>query len=186
MAEVERLKAIAEEHARQDPPRHEELHVTVEGDPLEWADFCRQFGYKPLYIELSNLSRQLMLAVSYQGAEEAQALADNVQDRGFRIVRIKHEVSALREGETPIYYETHVKLDGEMRPDRQGASRDLYRSNRWYMTRRAGAVQGQPPPFKAEAFVEQAARWAKQSTVVGVESEYCLLDTNPALDAGWL
>lgn len=158
------------------PPRHEEWHVTVSGDtdPLEWHTFCRTIGVKPLYIELSNYRTQLMLAA----AEDVSA---QVRAAGFTCARVKHEVSELRDGEKPFYYECHIKFQGgAFRPDRPGTSRDLYRTTRQYMTKREIA------PFEVPAFIARARTMIKHSEIAGVEYEICVLDTNPGLDAGWL
>lgn len=150
----------------------EEWHVTVEGDPIEWKHLCDHLWMKPLWIELSNFSTQLMCAS-----------ATNVNPReigpNFRIVRVKHEVSELRLSDRPTYYECHVKLDGQFNPKLPNSSRDLYRSARWYVTKRS------PRPFDALRFVN-GVESLTSSRVAGYEYEICINDTNRLLDDGWI
>jgi hypothetical protein len=114
----------------------------------------------------------------------------------FTVLRIKHEVQTLKAGETPLYYEAHVKFDGGYRPDLRGASRDLFRllPDRWYVTQRRqpfvdpnlfGKV-----PFSVDAFKESvhliAEPYVLNRRIDGVEAEWVLTDTNQDLDKGWL
>lgn len=164
------------------PPRFEEWHVTVKGDPVAWADFCRENGIKPLFIELQGGATQLMCASAYDPSSLIHQLMDDNERQLFTVVRVKHEVSALRDGEKAVYYEAHAKLNGPWRTDRKGVSRDLYRvqEQRWYMTYRSST------PFDAAAFALRAKSLSKPSLLAEVEYEACILDTNPALDGGWL
>lgn len=176
------------------PTRHEEWHITVEGDVLEFVRLCEGYGVKPLVIELSNRNIQLMSATSDDPYQSG--FYDAVAEK-FKVLRVKYEVDRLLPGETPLYFETHVKLEGIFRYDRQGASRDVLRSaahnaNRWYLTKRTKAIAvgvgggitvGYDPGHFANT---EAPLLAKGSRVVGAESEFCLHDSNPGLDANWL
>lgn len=162
--------------------RHEEWHVTVKGDPIAWAAFCAENGMKPLHIELSNRETQLMCAASFDPRALIHELVDENERQLFTIIRVKHEVSDLLDGETALYWEAHVKFNGPFRIDRKGTSRDLFRTHeqRWYMTHR------QATPFVADAFAARAQMMSKPSQFAECEYEACILDTNPALDGGWL
>lgn len=167
-------------------PRRQEFHVTVASDDAcRWKKFCasynapRRAGHlKPLWIELNNFERQLMYACSEKVIGEV-ILAQ------FRIARVKHEVDVVFPEDTPVYYECHVKLDGRFRADLPWSSRDLYRSNRWYLTHRADR------PFSALDFLEEVKRMNRgrdgfgPSTIAGMEYEACLYDSNPSLDRYW-
>jgi hypothetical protein len=164
-------------------PRHEEWHVTVEGDPLAWATFCQEREAKPLYIELSDRRLQLLSALSFDPEEDTGAgcsFLDEATAAGFKVVRLKHEVSTLRPGEIALYYEAHAKFDGPFRHDQRSSSRELYRGNRWYLTRR------EAEPFSLEQFEAATRLMSKPSKFVGSEYEVCIFDSNPALDDGWL
>ena len=162
--------------------RHEEWHVTVEGDPIAWGAFCREYGFKPLFIELSNHTTQLMCEASVDPRAIIASVITEDEQPLFKVVRTKHEVSKLREGETALYYEAHVKFHGPWRLDRKGVSRDLFRvhSQRWYMTQRS------LEPFSGGAFAVKAQLLARPSTFVEYEYEACILDTNLNLDTGWV
>lgn len=164
--------------------RHEEWHVTVKGDHRDWAVFCELNGLKPLFIELADNGHtlQLMSASRFDPRALINELMDANERPVFTIVRVKHEVSALVGDEKALYYEAHAKFNGPWRTDRKGVSRDLYRAHegRWYMSKRMRE------PFDAVAFGARATSMAKPSTFAEVEYEACILDTNPALDGGWL
>lgn len=163
--------------------RFEEWHVTVEdSNAIDWFVFCLDKGIKPLFIELSTGELQLMCAASFDPTEMIEA-------RGrFKIIRRKHEVSELREGEVALYYEAHLKFDGVYRADLTTASRDLYRSTdpkqtRWYLTKRHPKK-----PIDLVDFGERGriVSQGKGSVMIGGEAEIVILDTNPGLDANWM
>ncbi len=162
--------------------RHEEWHITVKGDPLLWAQFCRENGLKPLFLEMPNHTTQLLSASSFDPRPLLNEVLGENERALFTVIRVKHEVSLARDSEKPVYYEAHVKFNGPFRTDRKGASRDLYRTHeqRWYLTHR------QSTPFAADAFAAKAVSLAKPSRFDAVEYEAVLIDTNPALDGGWL
>lgn len=156
--------------------RHQEWHVTVEGDPVRWHSLCERANIKPLYIELNNFERQLMCAAK-QDPRDFYFLTNPAF--GFTTVRVKHEVERILDGETALYYECHVKFDGPFRSQFEMTSRDLYRQHRWYMTLR------QEQPFEPLDFVGYAKASAPESRFIGFEYEACLLDTNKELDKRW-
>lgn len=165
-----------------EPPsaRHEEWHVTVAGDPFQWRGFCAANDIKPLWIELNNFERQLMCAASFNPCER-------IMQAKYTILRVKHEVSALRDDERALYFEAHLKLDGPFRPEIHMASRDLFRTSRWYVTKRAHDV------FNAAEWMQnmlgsitsEVVNVNQRSVFAGCEYEACLLDSNPELDSGW-
>lgn len=160
-------------------PRFEEWHVTVDDtNAIDWFVFCVDKGIKPLFVELSTGELQLMCAASFDPTPL-------IEERGrFKIIRIKHEVSELREGEVALYYEAHLKFDGLYRADLATASRDLYRlGRRWYLTKRHPKK-----PIDLVDFGERGRIVAKgkENTLVGGEAEIVVLDTNPGLDTNWM
>jgi len=109
-------------------------------------------------------------------------LLTEITNAGFEVLRHKHEVSEIREGEKPLYWECHVKIDGTFRTDFGQTSRDLFRKNRWYVTRR---LQRR---FDGEAFAELIRRrlvGKADQQFDSYEYEACIVDTNPGLDRGW-
>jgi hypothetical protein len=85
-----------------------------------------------------------------------------------------------------IYWEIHAKFDGPFRPAWHMSSRDLFREDRWYLTRR------EPQPFRFKEWLDMVQRWALMqdgwrgpSCLAGWEYEAAVLDTNPNLDARW-
>lgn len=191
---------------------YEEFHVTVKGDAVRWPIYCANIGIKPLWIELNNFERQLMCATNKDPRVEwaGRTMLEYFERGGFQILRVKHERQVPRNRVweflpasvpmsldlenpprpvstkviTPVYYECHVKLNGLFRPDFYMASRDLYREERWYVTRR------QATPFDPETFratvqsVLDASHWPAQ--IRSIEYEACLSDSHPELDAHWL
>lgn len=164
--------------------RHEEFHVTVKGDHRLWAAFCEENGLKPLFIELADAQHtlQLMCEAKFDPRPLIIQMVDENDRQLFTIVRVKHEVSALVGDEKALYWEAHAKFEGPWRTDRRGVSRDLYRAHqgRWYMTKRS------LEPFDGEGFALRAQSLSKPSRFIECEYEACILDTNRALDGGWL
>lgn len=189
--------------------RHEEHHITVDPstvDPIRWHRLCvLAFNIKPLYIELNDHRTQLMCAVP---KADVSNLLHLIARQDVKVVRVKHEVQELspidvtshggadvmyitqHRGEVIRYFECHVKLDGPFCPELPGSSRDLYRVNRWYVTKRSRR------PFDPLDFVhrvEHAAAlkarelgsWRQPSVVAAFEYEAAIIDTNPAIDDRW-
>ena len=162
--------------------RIEEWHATVTGNVVDWIAHCNDHGWTPLFLELNNGSVQLMCTA----ASDPRPVLDDYPE--FGVLRIKHEVLNLEGDEKPLYYEVHAKFDGQYRPDHRGASRDLLRSTaspngargRWYITYRANV------PIDVPSFAELMKGRGKGSTLVDIEQEVVLLDTNTQLDANWL
>lgn len=195
-------------------PREEEWHVTVAGaSPVDWERLCMSVGVTPLFIELNDRRLQLMSAIQDKEICDRfmKTLAVHPE---FKVLRIKHEVRQLREFEDPLYYEAHVKFDGDYRFDLKGASRDLYRLDpaRWYVTwrglpvlktitstvsvfdqnlqrNREDPVETQviAAPFTTAQVHEQYLNLENATRkLVAIETEWVLIDTNPAIDAGWI
>lgn len=162
--------------------RHEEWRITVKGHPLLWASFCLEHNLKPLFIELSNRSTQLMCVSAFDPRALIHELLDENERPLFTILRVKHVVSALQGDESALYWEAHANFNGPFRADRKGTSRDLYRAHeqRWYMTYRS---RGE---FHPEVFTDRAITMSRPSTFAKTKYEACILDTNMGLDAGWL
>lgn len=182
---------------------HEEYHITVGGVNVPcFRRLCESIGVKPLWIELNTFERQLMCAAGPRlGGPEA--VTREFRQRGYEILRVKHEVQPHKiditthgdaekkwldvpKPESVLYYECHAKFDGPFRPAMYMSSRDLLRSDRWYLTRR------QPTPFDPQAWIDMVTTWAamqdgwrEPSRLAGWEYEAAILDTNPELDARW-
>ncbi len=179
--------------------RHEEFHVTVEGDPFRWQGFCVSHGIKPLWIELNNFETQLMCASPTDPTEFIKAA-------GWPIVRVKQEVAPvsidvtthgvdpkdwpqilrtfpLAKGETALYHECHVKIDGPFISWMPMASRDLYRHNRWYVTKR------QERPFDPDRFAKHVKFILDHEPggcrIAEHEYEVCIVDSNKDIDKNW-
>jgi hypothetical protein len=177
-------------------PRAEMFFVTVDGiSPLDLERFVREdeesdapsyYGVlaQALYLELTTFDRQLVVVLDRDPraplAEHGPTFLDLCIKNGLTITRVKQVVSAVREHETPAYYEGVVALDGPMRVDRSGACRDLYRRDRWYRVKRAAQ------PFDEQAWLTFATSTSKPSKALGVTYGAVLLDTNLSLDAGWI
>jgi hypothetical protein len=161
--------------------RLEEFHVTVEDvNPIDWFNFCHEHSIKPLHIELNTLGLQLMCATDSDPAELIELFQAAFPEG--KVARIKHEVNLMTAEERPVYYECHVKLEGPMLGNIPMSSRDLYRGNRWYLTKRSAS------PFSAEDFYRGVIRRMENRSnqkVLGFEYEVCVQDTNPSLDSGW-
>lgn len=189
-------------HAMAHAMRHQEYHITVEGDPLAWVRTCHELNIKPLWIELNTFERQLMCAIKLSREWEwtAEAWAECITAHGFTVIRVKDAVCPYKLDvstfdkpnqflEMPtqaLYYECHAKFDGPFRPSWHMSSRDLLREDRWYVTRR------QPEPFAVKEWLDMVQRWAFMSDgfrgpscLAGWEYEAAVLDTNPKLDEHW-
>ena len=185
----------------------QEWHITVNDyEPVRWHQWCTDQGIKPLFIELNNFERQLMCAISLKqynaltqwdgGLNAKYGLVEAIELAGFSVLRVKYEVQPRAIDVTThgdkekvwhrppvdnaLYYECHIKLEGQFRPEFRMASRDLYRRHRWYVTHR------QDGPFTPEKFVEIVERRiASRNPIIEFEYEACLVDTNKGLDARW-
>jgi hypothetical protein len=157
-----------------------EYHVTVVlTNPVSWWNFCMTHGIKPLYIELNNFRRQAMCGAKHDPS-------DLIRTTGWQIIREKIEVNPLQHtmyADRAIYYEAHMKLRGHMDGTVKGASRDLYRSGRWYITRRAKEPFD---PNELWRFRPVREEWLSSPHWLNVEYEACVYDTNEELDYGWI
>jgi hypothetical protein len=147
---------------------------------MSWHAFCTsERNVKPLYIELPNGELQLMCQMS---DDPDPSFLEACEDAGFKIVRIKHEVNQLRDDETALYYECHVKVNGPWMKNIAMISRNLYRAGRWYITRRLES------PFDGQQFSDLCRLRldkSKYQKFDGFEYEIVVEDTNPDLDARW-
>lgn len=174
----------------------DEWHITVVGDQHEWRGWCTNMGIKPLRIELSTFEVQLMCAIPGTWVTDEYgpcvspdaAIASLIKEMQtfdkFHVVRVKHEVQCHAIIPRVLYYECHVKLDGPFAPAQRMASRDLFRDQRWYLTRR------RLEPFDALYFVEcvrhQLLHDNNRSVISGWEYEAAIIDTYPELDSRWV
>jgi len=173
---------------------HEEWHITVEGDPFQWRGFCTQLGIKPLWIELNTFERQLMCAITPHMLDEQECTIEGLQreiERSFKVVRFKHEVQPSdpaqlgRFGPNDIvYYECHVKIDGPFRPELAMSSRDLFRADRWYVTRRSH--EAFEPTHFVRSVQDYMHRHRKPALLAGWEYEAAVRDSNPNIDRLWV
>ena len=169
--EEEELRALEERLlARGDSnpeiARRESWRVTVTGDPLLWHGMCSELDLTPLYIEDADYSLHLIAILPTDPV--VTGFLGVVEEQGFKVVKVQHLVSALREGERALFYAAHVVLDGPFRVDRPGASRDLYRPGRWYRSRR------EAKSFDSLAFLELATSQSKPSKVAGFDYVVCI------------
>jgi hypothetical protein len=162
-------------------PRVEQWSVTVDGDPMAWYLFCDTYRAHPLYIEGVDLTRRLVAIMDYDPTvkQEGQSFVDMAASNGFPVIRVRHLVSRVEDGETALYYEAVVSLDGSMRTDRTGSSRNLYTRDRWYRVKRCAG------PFDEALWLQFATTTSKPSKAIAVTYGAIVLDTNSALDAGW-
>jgi hypothetical protein len=179
----------------------EEYHVTVEGDPFQWRGYCVGANIKPLWIELNNFERQIMCAITPKNLEDDCCDLDAfVKDisRRFTVVRVKKEVQPARSRRLDVRKSRRVHLLTACHPERdllrvprevgrqvqprlRRASRDLFRAERWYVTKR------QREPFNPDDFARLIANMVSyDSKFVAFEYEAAILDTNPELDARWM
>lgn len=165
--------------------------MTVAANPMEFHRFCVETNLllrasgsndriKPLHIELNNFETQLMCAANFNPCHI-------IMLKGFPIIRIKREVDGSlfsmseREQREACYWEAHIKLDGVFQPGFRMSSRDLFRTNRWYVTRR------EKHPFDPAPFYNSVGERLKGVAIVaGIEYEACILDSCPELDRRWV
>ncbi len=177
-----------------------EAHVTVEGEDVEsWQKFCRNHNIKPVFIRLSRgkYPTQLMCTAAHNG-DEASAddmvgqLMNDAERDGFNCLRAKLERPLVAECPDGMEYaECHIKLllDGEVA---EIAEPEVFLSEsllgvesplrKWYFTARTYGLDAQ----KSEHRFQEVLRQLQPSmTVVRMETEAVVYDTNPDLDRGW-
>ena len=190
-----------------------EVHLTLLADP-RLTDFAVAQGLKYTRIVLDRgvTPDQPMLTFHARGqlsavAAEAQRWEKHLSEDGFTVVRLKVEASPFNAGVPQLdadaspdrYFEHHVKLVID------GAGLDLARgiSLRHNAHVSRNARRGDPEG-RHERFVTQrchdcgrpeahrrldallAELTAAGLSIVEVEREYVVLDSNPAVDAGWI
>ena len=185
--------------------KYYELHVTVTPEKvLEFADFCKHTGAKPLYIQLDDgLHRnQPMCAVTNMLPNDAAGRVwakdyERIISSHFTVTRTKLE-SRLTEGPNE-YYEAHWKLDlrrnehfwscalaslVKLHPQLHRSlnllnTRVHYLSQRIYSTNDPIAASDQ---FSASG---ETIKGYYGLPLVKTHYERCVWDSNPALDYGW-
>ena len=190
-----------------------EIHLTVLADP-RLAGFAAAQGlkYTRIVLDRGATPDQPMLTLRVRGrfavvAAEAHGWETRLAGDGFTVVRVKVEASPLNVGVPHLdaqaapdrYFEHHVKLVVD------NAGIDLARriSLRHSAHVSRNARRGDPDG-RHERFVTQrchgcglpearrrldallADLTAAGLTIVEVEQEYVVLDSNPAVDAGWI
>jgi hypothetical protein len=200
-----------------------EVHVTV-GLPDQggWGRFhswCTLHDCKSVHIVLARGEHieQPMATWRRSGTtlpavlSDARHLAAELQNDGFRVVRIKVEASTLNQDvpesdeeasghPTSNYFEHHVKLlriraapcDGLMRVCVERfahLSRNAWREQgqgkeERFVTLRSHRVGKGPSDRQLQELLDSLNAIGEQ--VIEVESEYCVYDSNLDLDRGWL
>ena len=198
-----------------DDLKYYELHVTVASDKvLAFADFCKETGAKPLYIQLDKgLHRnQLMLATTHMLADDKQAKGwaqtyENWVKPHFTVLRTKLE-ARLSEGPYE-YFEAHWKLDFDRRKPITARywdntltvlckehpellrSHNLFNTGIHYLSQRiygSGGIWGcNDSVAAAETFGASGNLIRSFYGLPEVKTHYerCVWDSNPALDYGW-
>lgn len=195
---------------------HFEVHLTAAaGDADGFATWCRGRGLKCVRIVLARGATADQPMATWRRADttlpavraEAERLAADATAAGFAVVRLKVEVDPGNadvpqkdaEAVPGLYFESHVKLrlptgapsDGLLAAcERHAAhlSRNAFREGGgWqerFVTLRGYGVGWATAAARLGDLL--AALAAAGESVVEHEAEYCVYDSNLALDAGWL
>lgn len=190
-----------------------EIHLTLLADPRS-AGFAAARGLKYTHIVLDRGATpdQPMLTLRARGdlaiaSAEAGRWAERLTGDGFTVLRVKVEASPFNDGVPQLdaeavpdrYFEHHVKLV----VDRPGieAARRISERHTAHVSRNARRGD---PGGRHERFVTQrchdcgrpearrrldallADLTAAGLAIVEVEQEYVVLDSNPAVDSGWI
>jgi hypothetical protein len=190
-----------------------EYHLTVSGDDAAAAGlaaWAAQRGVKFTHILLARgkTVSQPMLTVRADGTAEsvladASAMAGELRAVGFEVTRVKVEASPFIDGlarTADRYFEHHIKLllppsidesaladvvtphgahlSRNARRIREDGRAERFVTQRCYRTGTAGAVA------ELDRLIE-ALRDAGH-TMLSVEREYVVYDSDPAVDAGWI
>jgi hypothetical protein len=196
-----------------------EFHITVSGDDAaRLAAWAGERGVKFTHIVLARgeTVSQPMLTVRAEGTTEAvladaEAMAGELREMGFRVTRVKVESSPFADGVPATaeqaavqpadrYFEHHLKLLLPLDLD-EAALADLVTPHGAHLSRNARRVR---EDGRAERFVTQRChRVGTDSAVadldrlietlrdaghemVSVEREYVVYDSSPAVDTGWI
>lgn len=193
-----------------------EFHITVSGDDAAGlAAWAGERGVKFTHIVLARgeTVSQPMLTVRGAGTAEAvladaEAMAGELREVGFQVARVKVESSPFADGvpataEQAVddkYFEHHLKLLLPPGAD-EAALADLVMPHGAHLSRNARRVRDDG---RAERFVTQRCHRVGTDTavadldrliatlhdagheLVGVEREYVVHDSSPAVDAGWI
>lgn len=190
-----------------------EIHLTLLADP-RLAAVAAAHGLKHTHIVLDRGTTpdQPMLTLLARGpldtvAAAARAWAARLTDDGFTVVRLKVEASPFNDGvpqtgaDVPPdrYFEHHIKL--VLDPAGIGTARQISLRHGAHVSRNArrGDAHGRHERFvtqrchdcgqpeagrRLDALVAELA--AAGLEIAEVEREYVMLDSNPAVDAGWI
>lgn len=186
-----------------------EYHVTVPGpDAAALAAWAAERGVKFTHIVLARgeVRSQPMLTVRSEGTTvsvraAAEAMADELQERGFDVVRLKLEASPFAEG-VPVaagpgcYFEHHVKL--LLPPDAdESALAALVIPHGAHLSRNARRIRddGHHERFVTQRCLDDAAARlaaltqtlrAAHHRILSTEREYVVYDDRPSVDSGWI
>jgi len=190
-----------------------EIHLTLLADPrLAGVAAAHGLKYTRIVLDRGATPDQPMLTLHARGpltavTAQGQAWAERLAGDGFTVVRVKLEASPFNAGvpqhdaEVPPqrYFEHHVKLvleTAEIDPARRISVRhaahlsrnarrgDAGERHERFVTQRCHGC-GQPEARRRlDALVAELA--AAGLAIAEVEEEYVVLDSNPAVDAGWL
>lgn len=190
-----------------------EIHVTVKAGGAEESDFieaCRAHGFEPVLIELpyGQNPKQYMTSSWVTGTEDdakrrAEAVQKIMRSEGFQVLRTKIEAGASNYG-VPLfkapsnssqYFEFHLKVVVEakeeeklqcvLKPHKAHLSRSSLKNEtgRKFVTLRLYGV-GRKQSFAQLASLDRDV--SQYFTVISVEKEFCIFDSNERLDRGWI
>lgn len=190
-----------------------EVHITVQSlknsELEQFKQFCKQIGAKPILIALpkGRMTQQAMISKVFTGLVEGQLgqeikqLKAQFVDAGYEIIRTKVEVPleyiAMGVKEFPDYhgqyFEWHGKVEFDEIEHLQGAIRYLDahisrnglkdENNRRFVTVRAYHTQRffmNKVDTVVQALEHHGLKLVKQAY------EYCIYDSNRAIDSGWV
>ena len=190
-----------------------EIHLTVLADPrLAGVAAAHGVKYTHIVLDRGTTPDQPMLTLRARGplavvVAEGQAWTERLTRHGFTVVRVKVEASPFNAGvprhdaEAPPqrYFEHHVKLvldtaDIETARDislrhtahlsRNARRGDAGGRHERFVTQRCHGCGRTQARRRLDALVAELT--AAGLAIVEVEQEYVVLDSNPAVDAGWI
>ena len=190
-----------------------EIHLTLLADP-RLADVAEAHGlkYTRIVLDRGATPDQPMLTLRARGplatvVAEGQAWVARLAGDGFTVVRVKVEASPFNAGvpqhdaEVPPerYFEHHVKLvlgTPEIEAARRISGRHTAHLSRnarrgdaggrheRFVTQRCHGCGRPEARRRLDALVAELT--AAGFAIAEVEQEYVVLDSNPAVDAGWI
>ena len=190
-----------------------EVHLTLLADPrLAGFAVAQGLKYTRIVLDRGVAPDQPMLTLHARGrfaavAAEAQRWRERLARDGFTVVRVKVEASPFNDGVPQVdaeatpdrYFEHHVKLVVDSAGIDLARGISLRHSAHVSRNARRGDPDGRHERFvtqrchgcgRPEARRRLDALLAELSAaglvIVEVEQEYVVLDSNPAVDAGWI